>query len=480
MRRFSAAETSDPNALVGLACDESYWVRRQAVKNPATPGWVLDLLTRAGATPDLRGKGQFDPTLDGDSLRKLVEGGPWARLLVAEHPNTPVDVLDVLKDQPSISLRLAVAGHHRAVPNTLAVLCVDIEEAVRAKAVMHPQCPKDVIKVLTIAGASPDLRTADRPQQDLSPAQARALASLGQWGRFLVARNSGCPPELLADIAKNPDWRVRSGLLDNPNTPLDVLEHLLGSQDAPELASVHRVSSPDVPPEVLDKMARHPNAEVRMAVARHPAITPELLGWLVTDGTKEVRRFVANNPRTNPADINLLVKAGSTPDLMQLSDSNPEMEATELDTLSRRGLWARQLVVRHPNTSPNTLARLICDAAPKIREWAAVHPNVPQETIQTLIRAGSSTDYQGFAPPDPTLSPEDLRQLSQLGPWAEWVVAANPNTPPDLLERLAQSPDWQVRQLVAKNPNTSQAVLAQLAGDRVAEVSEATARRQVG
>ena len=54
MRRFSATETTDPNALVGLACDESYFVRRQAVKNPATPDWILDMLVRAGATPGIK------------------------------------------------------------------------------------------------------------------------------------------------------------------------------------------------------------------------------------------------------------------------------------------------------------------------------------------------------------------------------------------------------------------------------------------
>ena len=31
MRRYAAAETTDPDALVALACDESYWVRRQAL-----------------------------------------------------------------------------------------------------------------------------------------------------------------------------------------------------------------------------------------------------------------------------------------------------------------------------------------------------------------------------------------------------------------------------------------------------------------
>ena len=40
MRRFAAGGTTDRDALVGLACDENYWVRRQAVKNPATPAWI--------------------------------------------------------------------------------------------------------------------------------------------------------------------------------------------------------------------------------------------------------------------------------------------------------------------------------------------------------------------------------------------------------------------------------------------------------
>jgi hypothetical protein len=372
-------------------------------------------------------------------------------------------VLDVLKDQSSLSLRLAVAGHLNSTPNTLAVLCADIEEEIRAKAATHPQRPENIIELLMSAGAVPSLRTADRPTEELSSEQLQTLAKLGQWGRFLAARNLGCPEELLTNIARNPDWRVRSGLLDNPHTPLDVLVHFLGEQNPDESVAVQQLSSADAPLEVLDKLARHPNAEVRMAVARHPAITSELLGWLVTDGEKEVRRFVSKNPRTKPADIDVLVKAGSAPDLMRLSDPDPNMEITELDALSRRGMWVRQLVVRHPNTSPDTLARLVCDAEPKIREWAAVHPNAPQETIQTLIRAGSSTDYQGFAPPDSTLPAEALRQLSTLGPWAEWVVAANPNTPPDLLETLSQSEDGQVRQFVAENPNTPQTAVTRLA-----------------
>ena len=61
LRRNLAANTDSHEILVGLACDESMWVRRQAVQNPATPRWVLDLLERAGADRDLRGRRDPDP-----------------------------------------------------------------------------------------------------------------------------------------------------------------------------------------------------------------------------------------------------------------------------------------------------------------------------------------------------------------------------------------------------------------------------------
>jgi len=450
MRRFSAAETSDPNTLVALACDESYWVRRQAVKNPATPRWILNLLVRAGATADLRGKGQPDPTLDGDSLRKLVSIGTWTRQLAAEHPNTPPDVLDELRKEASLPLRLTIAKHVNTAPATLASLCADIEEAVRVQAAAHPHCPQSVITLLMEAGAASDLQTAVNPQPTLSTEQLHTIADLGAWGRFLAARHPASPLDLLADISKDPDWRVRSGLFDNPNLPLEMMATLV---DAEDVALVQQLSLPTPPPDILDTLSHHARVDVRLAVARHPAISTAQLGWLATDGNKDVRRAVARQPQTNPEDIGLLVSAGSSADLMQLSDPDLGLTAVKLNRLSQRGQWGRMLVVRHPNTAPDTLARLICDADPKIREWAAVHPHAPQEIIQLLFRAGCGTDFQGFAPPDPTLPPESLRQLVKLGVWAEWVVAANPNTPRDLLETLAQVEDKQVRQFAIQNLN---------------------------
>ena len=482
-RRFIAAETDDADTLVALATDESYFVRRQAVNNPNTPKWILDLLVKAGATPDLRGKGQIDPELNPTALRRLAETGPWARQLVAEHPNTSAEVLGVLKDQPSIPLRLAIAAHPNADQATLASLCCDIEDGIRVQAVANSNFPSAIIALLTAAGAFADFSGVTRQFRDLDSEQLVQLAGLGAWGRFLVARPPNCPIDFLEAISSDPEWRVRSGLLDNPNARANIIERVfdapnLGDVTTPEgVVVVQCLSQSQISDEKLALLAQHPSPEVRLSLARHPAATPEILGRLATDGVKEIRRLAAGHPQTETDVLQRLVQAGSTPDLMRLSEPDASMSATAIRALLDGGMWARQLAVRHPNTDDDTLARLLCDREPKIREWAAVHPNLSPETKRDLMRAGSGTDFQGVMPPDPSLSPETLVRISQLGSWGEWVVANNPYAPAALLDALAASDDWQVRLFVARNPGTGSAIVERLENDKVGEVWQAARTR---
>jgi len=461
-RRFIAAETEDPDTLVALATDESYFVRRQAFENPNTPEWVLDLLVRAGATPDLRGKGEIDPELDSDSLQRLAESGPWARQLVAEHPNTTAEVLSVLKDQPSVSLRLAIAAHPNAVAATLAALCCDIKEQIRITAQAHPNCPADLITLLKAAGSAPDLLGVTFDFRKISVDDFHLLARLGPWGRFLIGRHPDCPTELLTQITSDPEWRVRSGLLENPRAPKDIIEQMLDTPFSEDVETLQSLCRSEISEEKLSKLVGHPSPEVRYALARHPAATPEILGLLSTDGSKEIRRLAVDHPKTDLGIIQRLIQAGSTPDLMGLSEPDTAMPSDEIRELLQGGVWARQLAARHPNSDAETLARLLCDREPKIREWVAVHPNLDSETKSELIRAGSGTDFQGIMPPDPTLSTEVLEKISQLGSWGEWVVANNPYVSAEILDALANSTDWQVRLFVAKNPNTSSSTLLRL------------------
>jgi hypothetical protein len=434
VRRHLATNVDAGDTLVGLACDDNLWVRREAAENLATPRWVLDLLVRAGADHDLRGRGRPDPGMPEADLRRLVECGPWARQLVAEHPNASAEILDVLATQPSARLRRAVVRHPHLAPSTAARMCADGNETIRSRAAAHPACPANVLTAMHDAGADEMLSgvAATRPERPGAD-ELRRVAALGPWGRFLAARAATCPTELVEGAAADPDWTIRSGVLDNPETPDELVRRVAGDEAGAGVTRLRTLSDADATGDDLASLADHVQPEVRLAVARHAGADADTIARLAVDRVPEIRRCAVAHQRIDPALHSLLVRAGSTDDLGRLAPPDPSITAGELDDLSRGGYWARQLAVRHPDTASETLARLLCDTDPKLREWAAAHPGVPRDAVDVLLRAGAATDFQGIAPPgDPQMSRTELRRVAALGPYGELVVSWHPNSPAHL------------------------------------------------
>lgn len=441
-RRHVATNTTDePAVLIGLACDKSVMVRTEAAKNPTTPRWVLELLVRAGADPTLRGRRRIDPDMEPGELRRLVECGPWAQELVADHPNTGADVLDVLAGQPSARIRISVAGHRNTAGVTIARLCGDAEVDVRKLANRHPARPAGAYRLVRAVGADADLIGLERDAVSRSPETEtlRAAADLGPWGVFLATRHPACPSDVLDAAARSADWRVRSGVLDNAAASAELVARAAdvdrqGDETyLSEVESLRALSDPTTGAMALSALLDHPCPAVRLAVARHPAADARLLRRLASDESAEIRRAAAEHPLTDPSDIDVLVSAGSSSDLMRLAEPDLTLEAHAIARLVDGGRWAQQLAVRHPNTSAGTLARLLCADDGKIREWAAVHPAAPADVIEDIRRAGGADDFQGIAVADPEMPPDALRRVAALGPWGALVVSWHPNAPADLV-----------------------------------------------
>jgi len=436
MRRNLASKATD-DALIRLACDENLWVRREAAQNPATPRWVLDLLMRAGADAELRGRRRPDPAMTSRDLRRLVECGPWAQLLVADHANTSSEVLGVLAAQQDTRLRAAVAAHPNAAASTLAHLCADGDADVRRRAAANPRRPDAVYDLLVRAGSNVELDNLELGNaNEVDSIQLRELAALGPWGLYLAARQPACPDEVLARAAAAPDWKVRSALLDNHAAPDDLLERAM--ELSPPFDDLRPLADPDARAAELLPLARHQQLEVRFACARHPNAPAAALAELAADESADVRRLASQHPNLDSSDHERLIRAGSSRDLTVLADPDPELDPSALETLSRGGHWARQLAVRHPATAPDTLARLLCDSDGKLREWAAAHPAAPQDVIAEIRRVGGAIDFQGVGEPDPEAPTEMLARVADLGPWGAWVVSWHPKTQPHLRRPSSQ------------------------------------------
>lgn len=112
---------------------------------------------------------------------------------------------------------------------------------------------------------------------------------------------------------------------------------------------------------------------------------------------------------------------------------NPADTAALLAALRHEGELGDEAVVdvaSHPNTPPETLARLAGDAHvdEAVRQSVAANPTTPPDALTAL--ADDEDDE------------------------VRWRVALNANTPPETLTRLAADEDDDVREAAATNPNT--------------------------
>jgi hypothetical protein len=246
-RLIAAHHATPPDALAALLLDDDAETRRAAGDNRSAPPDLVAMLRRAAEGEALtqaerdrllaRPWGRLvvagHPQTSAGQLRKLASDPDWRiRAAVARNPSTPADVVAALAGEPELAavlaahpaatpellarlssvadaaVREAVAKHPAAPPGTLAMLLEDGGSAVRLAALENPNTPRDAVRRLVAAGSTPDLLgfAPTDPDGDADPA---ALARGGTWARRLAARHPATPPQLLAELADDPDPLVR-------------------------------------------------------------------------------------------------------------------------------------------------------------------------------------------------------------------------------------------------------------------------------
>lgn len=230
------------------------------------------------------------------------------------------------------------------------------------------------------------------------------------------------------------------------------------------------------------------SAPERQVLASQADTPPAVLSRLAADGNLHVRRAAAQHPQTPPAVLALLVRAGSSPDLMGSRPSTTALSASELEELVALGPWGRDLAARHRDAGPITLTALaaagtgtlrrrvakhpgcpaellgeLCgDVEAAVRVAAAAHPNVPPARIALLRAAGAEADLSGMAEAAPG-SEMDFAALLAAGVYGRQLAARHPQIDPTVLAHLAEDSDWRVRAAVAENPSAEGGLLAALA-----------------
>ncbi|MEO3860252.1 hypothetical protein [Acrocarpospora sp. B8E8] len=304
---------------------------------------------------------------------------------LAANPALPVELVDRL---------IAVADEY------IAADLADREGLSRAQAVTLASRVEET--VVTLVGRG--LLTAD----DIDPV-AQPLAALA-----LLAEGTG-RPEWARLFAADPDAERREKLAACPGLPPDVMETLAADSNVRVVAELGLWTTADM----AVRLAGHPHAEVRRAVAANEATPPAVLAALITgEGLPAARWCLVCDGEETPS-----------PDLWE-----PSCDGSHESTVDQ----TRQAALWNPATPAEAVIGFADDPSMQLRWPLAIRPDLPPETYERLAD-----------------SPE---------PVVRAALAENPAIPDHLVRALATDPSLDVRRNLAANPHVPLEVLTSLAG----------------
>lgn len=262
-----------------------------------------------------------------------------------------------------------------------------------------------------------------------------------------LALNPSCPQETLVKLAKDSDPEVRSAVAVNLMTPAEILKTLAKDKSREVRESVARNTS--TPEETLNAMAKV--SYLREIIAENPSINMTLLKELSLDRNEDVRSAVARNSTTPPEILVFLAKDDA--------------------------YMVRHNVAQNPTTPPEVLVILASEAGYMLRERVAANRNTPPQTLKDLAsddiaEVRISVALNTFAPLDLNVRINLLKSFGSEGDqygYGRGFLAADPETPVEILELFSKDKNHVVRCGVAVNPATPIGILKVLAKEESAK-----------
>jgi hypothetical protein len=432
----------------------------------------------------------IDPVAQPRAALALLEesaGSPeWARLLatdpVMEHrerlaacPGLPSDVLETLAADPDVRVVAELALW--TTPDMAARLARHPHAEVRSAVAANESTPPDVLAMLVTGEGIP-------------PA-GRCLVCDREATPFVHDPNCPRPDcDLLPGAACDGSHEstldaLRERALRNPATPIDVL---IGFADhSSPVLRWELAARPDLPPQICARLADDPAPGVRADLAKNPVIGEAVMRALATDPSPDVRSSVALNPNV-PLDLLTALadtaKIGSTL-LPRIAAASPA-EVKDLAKSPHPGV--RMLVAERRDLPAEIRDVLAVDPDAKVLKSIAGHPGLSAAQLRSMVdRHGVRVAAKVAANPD--TPPALLEELTRHEPpvqkvfrvvarhrnatplallacladrQARPIAAKHAALPPDVLVELLADDDWQVVEAAAANPVLPLAVMAEL------------------
>ncbi|MFD8014003.1 hypothetical protein [Streptomyces sp. NPDC058955] len=432
----------------------------------------------------------IDPVLRPDAALALLDRGAgpaaWARRFAADPdrerreklaacPGLPSDVIETLAadPEPDVVVELALFGD----AETTARLASHPHASVRAAVAANEATPPAVLAALLTGEGLPPVRHCRVCDQEEIP-----FVHDGQCGRrdCVLLPGAACDGTHASAV-----HGMRVAALGNPATPAEAVARFADHPDP--MARWALAGRPDLPAAACAALAGDPLPGIRADLAANPAVDASLARTMAADPVAEVRRALAHHPHLPLdvlTDLARTTKLGST-----LPPRIAGASRTETETLAASPDPALRMLVAHRrDLPPPTRDRLADDADAKVAAAVAPHPGLTEATLRRMIARHGTQVLAGVAA-NPDTPPALLEELARREPPVRKVLrevarhpaatpaallacltddrarrsaAGHPALPPSALAELVTHQDGQVREAAAAHPSLPQAVMADL------------------
>jgi hypothetical protein len=346
---------------------------------------------------------------------------------LAQHPNTPPQILEKLAEFEEVTIRAAVAENPNLGERSLLALLEDKSSDVRNAAIKNPSISMAVIDELEWRKNHQQREAiAQNPSVPLSVLKF-LVEDENCNVRTMLAKNPTIPVNLLSTLAEDESYRVRLSVAENINTPKTVLEKL--GKD--EFCFVRQgvAKNPKTPGNLLSVLLE----EYSLEVAANPNTSQKILSKLSLNGDEKIKIAVAGNPSTSKDDLELLAKDESH--------------------------LIRAEVAKNINTSVHVLTNMVNDTASYVRLQLAQNPNMKnhkEDIILYALKNSGKSDkplFNRFVACLSSRVPVNvLKNRYDSKYWVErYAIAQNPQTPANILEHLQKDSNSIVRAFARAN-----------------------------
>ncbi len=391
---------------------------------------------------------------------ELVSSQPIEiQIALAQDLQTPRSILQVLVDRAEASIAEIAKLHI----NYAGELTTDGREEIDAifKTAQLGQNDRLAVELLKLGGVPAEFISEWVPAKRLIDALKNPYLSTNDRVKFLarlaednkleprleVAESIDTPPTILGQLLGDIELAVRLATQHNPNCPVDVSE-LINIQQS--LASNWDTDSTE-----LAILGKSHWSWIRLKVAQNPSASAETLRKLALDRVYKIQLAVANNPHT-PAEVLEILLGNSEPEIQAAIASHPNASA---ETLFKLFCCRSRDITRKQNLPAQLLQKIYdnildLDWERNIKYVLIRQVNTPTEVLAKLSECNlaeikAELLARGYSP-----EIHNFRELIEGETNYLADIARHPNVSVEILQKLFQYNNNQLRMAIAKNPLT--------------------------